>query len=421
MLERNQSTGELFVDGVSVQDLAQKYGTPLYVYSENQLRKNCQKLVGSASKYFDGYRVQFAVKANNNPHLLEIIKSESLGADCSSPLELRLAHRMGFDFNKSTYTGNYESKEDLRRAVESGIVLNLDDYNRLDDVLQFGVPKVLSFRINPGIGKGGFEQIITGGTDAKFGISYEETRNAYQKAIDAGVKRFGIHMMTGSNILEPFYFAEITQKLFSIISENLCDLGIELEFINIGGGFGIPYTEDEEELDLDHAFKLVGEIFEYHKKKLNIGNPDLVVEPGRFVIANAGVVLSEVTHVKRSYKNYVGLDAGMTTLIRPAMYKAFHKVHLNGKREGEAEDFLICGQICENSDIHPAFRKFQSPQAGDIAVIQDAGAYGYTMSSNYNNRVRTAEVLIDKNAKDHLIRHKEREEQLFELIPEFTL
>lgn len=411
----------IFVDGVSVKELADQYSSPLYVYSEKAIRRNIQNLLKTAERYIPNFRLQYAIKANNNPHILKIIQEEGVGADCSSPIELKLAQKLGFDLAKSTYTGNYESESDFRSALEVPVNLNLDDYHRLPDVLNHGKPPVLSFRINPGIGRGGFEGIVTGGNDAKFGFPYEEVRSAYSRAKEAGIERLGIHMMTGSNILEPFYFAEITQKLMSIISEYLSDLGIRLEYINIGGGLGIPYEDSEAELDLEHTFKMVGEIVSKEVPKLNVGTPEIVMEPGRYLVGNAGVLLSQVTHVKRSYKNYLGIDAGMTNLLRPSLYKAFHRVQIDGKPNAGDENFFVCGQICENSDIFPRARQFLNPQKGDIAVIRDVGAYGYTMSSNYNNRTRPAEVLVRADGSPQLIREREQDTDLFLRIPEFDL
>lgn len=423
MITKDQNN-EYSVNGIALKDLAKEYGTPLYIYSADQIRKNVESLKAALDPHFPSSRIQFAVKANTNPHVMNVVQKTGIGADCSSPLELRLAQQLEFPLKRSTYTGNYESKEDLKRALDSGVNLNVDDYHRLDDLLELGVPEFISFRINPGIGRGGFEQIVTGGADAKFGFPYEETRAAYQKAKEAGVKRFGIHMMTGSNILEPFYFAEITQKLFTIIENSINDLGIELEFINIGGGLGVPYTAEESELNLSQSFKMVSEVFKQWIPRLNIGNPEIALEPGRYIVANAGVMISEITHVKRSYRNYIGIDGGMSSLLRPAMYKAYHEVLIDGHPEYDShkneDKYLICGQICENSDIHPNERIFKNPKAGQLAIVKNAGAYGFTMSSNYNNRPRPAEILVDGD-KISLIRRRETDEHVIKNVPEFEL
>ncbi len=414
------SSGVMSFEGKKAQELANEFGSPLYIYSKSKILENITSLTTAMGKYFPKFKVQYAVKANTNPHILKIIQEAGLGADCSSPVEAEIAKRVGFEMSESTYTGNFESQDDFKRAMATGMKLNLDDYHRLDDVLKIATPEVLSFRINPGIGRGGFEGIVTGGNDAKFGIPYEEVRTAYKHAIDRGIKRFGIHMMTGSNILEPFYFAEITQKLLYIIEENLLDLGIKFEYINIGGGLGVPYTKNEKPLDLDATFKQVSDVFHSKVKALGIGDPALVMEPGRFLVGNAGTLISTVTHIKKSYKNYMGLDSGMNTLLRPSLYGAYHEAVIDGKPGTGETAVRICGQICENSDIHPLERKFNNPQSGDLVAIRDCGAYGFVMSSNYNNRERAAEILIDQGVP-RLIRRRETIDDIFDSVPDFDL
>ena len=376
-------------------------------------------LRGHWGAYFTSYRIQYALKANSNPHIVRLFKEEGLGADCSSPVEAKLAQVMGFSMDRSSYTGNFESSSDFQAPLEARMIINLDDYHRLDDLLGQGSPPVLSFRINPGIGRGAFEGITTGGNDAKFGIPYKKVRKAYQLAQKKGLRRFGIHMMTGSNILEPFYFAEITRKLLTIIEKYLCDLDLTLEFINIGGGLGIPYSSREMELDVEQTFQLVSDVFYPKVSQLNIGDPTLVVEPGRYLVGNAGILLSRVTHVKESYRHYVGLDSGMSTLIRPSLYRAFHAIQLDGRSGVGKVPYQVCGPICENSDIHPHERFLSSPRPGDLAVVRDVGAYGFVMSSHYNNHPRPAEVLMTSKGPQ-LIRERESFQDIFHRVPGFS-
>ena len=421
---KKDGDGHIWVDGMKAAQLAKQFGTPLYVYSQQQLTQNVHALQKALAANFSRYRIQYAIKANSNPHILALLKALGLGADCSSPVEARLAQALQFPMDRSTYTGNFESLEDFKIPLENQMILNLDDDQRLDDLLTLGPrPPVLSFRINPGIGRGGFEGVVTGGNDAKFGIPYERTGKAYRRAQQLGFQRFGIHMMTGSNILEPFYFAEITQKLLSIIETHLCPLRLKLEFINIGGGLGIPYTPEESPLDLAETFRLVSQAFHSKVKQLNIGDPALMVEPGRYLVGNAGLLLGQVTHVKESYRHYLGLDCGMNTLLRPALYKAYHSIHLDGRPEREQQagqlPYWVCGQICENSDLHPQERFFPSPNPGDLAAIFNAGAYGFAMSGHYNNRPRPAEVLVTSEGPQ-LIREREEESDIFYRVPNFS-
>ncbi|MDX9790666.1 MAG: diaminopimelate decarboxylase [Candidatus Kapaibacterium sp.] len=393
-----------------IKELSLDYGTPLYVYDSQVIEDNYNKLKSSFDKYYPNTKVHYSVKANSNLNILQIFKDIGCGVDCSSPFELLLSKKIGFDDDKILYTGNYESLSDFSHLTDYNIKVNLDDISSFKRMNQVYQPDVISFRINPGIGKGGYEGITTGGTDAKFGVPYEKAVHAYQLAKDNNYKKFGIHMMTGSNNLEPYYFAQVVEKLMMIAGNIFNQIGSKPEYVDIGGGFGIPYEVDEPELDIDLTAKLVTEIFLEKCNKYGFGEPELLLEPGRYLIGNAGYLLTKVTGIKNSYKNFVGVDSGMSTLIRPALYGAKHRVDVYGK---EIPDWNvnICGQICENSDIFARNVFLPSVEEGDILIIRDAGAYGFVMSSNYNNRPRPAEVLV-KGDEVSLIRRRETFEDM---------
>lgn len=393
------------INGLDIKQLAEEFGTPVYIYDCNRIKSNYNKLKGGLDRYYPKNSIHYSLKANSNLRILEYISSLGAGADCSSPIELELARLAGFDSSRILYTGNYESEEDLQKALELGVRINLDDISSFNRLIKFNIPEILSFRINPGIGKGGFEGITTAGSDAKFGVPYEMAYDAYKLAKDAGVKRFGIHMMTGSNNLEPYYFAEIVEKLMTIAGRIFVPLNIQPEYVDIGGGLGVPYYDDEKELDIDLTAKLISEALREKSAKFGFGEPELILEPGRFIIADAGFLISKITGVKKSYKTFVGLDAGMNTLIRPALYGAYHKVDVYGKNH-KTNLVTLCGQICENSDIFAKNLPFPEVEDGDIVIFHNAGAYGYSMSSNYNNRLRPAEVMI-LNGEPLLIRKRE--------------
>ena len=398
---------------IDIKELADSYGTPLYVYDESQILYNYSKLKTAFNKYYPKTAIHFSVKANSNLNILKIFNKAGCGADCSSPIELFLAKKSGFPNNKILYTGNYESYDDLNKVITEDITINLDDINSFKRLMTIKTPERVSFRINPGIGKGGFEGIVTGGTDAKFGVPYEKAFEAYKLAKDSGVKRFGIHMMTGSNNLEPYFFSEIVDKLMTIAGNIFKHLDIKPEFVDIGGGLGVPYFDDEQELDIDLTAKLVSEEFRDKCEKYNFGEPELFLEPGRYLVANAGYLLTKVTGVKESYKKFIGIDAGMNTLIRPALYGAKHRMSVYGKPENSAT-VNVCGQICENSDIFAIMLPFPQVDENDVVIIRDVGAYGYVMSSNYNNRLRPAEVLV-KEGSAELIRKRETVEDILKL------
>ncbi len=402
------------INNYDIKQLAEEFGTPLYVYDQNQIEQNYFNLKSSFDKYYPNNTVHFSVKANSNLNILKVFNSLGCGADTASPIELMLADRAGIENSKILYTGNYESHSDwCEIAKYEDITINLDDISSLDRMLQVFKPKRISFRINPGIGRGGFEGITTGGADAKFGVPYEKALEAYRKAIDAGIDRFGIHMMAGSNNLEPYYFYEVVDKLMKITGNLFTQIGAKPEFIDIGGGFGVPYADDEEDLNIDFTAKLISEVIHEKSDKYNLGLPELKLEPGRYLVANAGYLIAKVTGIKKSYKTFVGVDAGINTLIRPALYGAKHRSSIYGK--GKAEQFYnICGQICENSDIFDKHVYLPVAEEGDLLVFRDAGAYGYVMSSNYNNRPRPAEVII-KDGNPLLIRRRETFEDMLRL------
>lgn len=401
---------------IDIKQLAEQFGTPLYVYDKAILKNNYTKLKNALDKYYPNNHIHFSVKANSNIHILKAFREFGAGADASSPIEVKLSKLAGFEDDDILYTGNYESHEDFQEIFDLDIKANLDDIESLKRLLEIGIPNRISFRINPGIGKGGFEGITTAGSDAKFGVPYEMAYDAYKLAKDSGVKRFGIHMMTGSNNLEPYYFSEVVDKLLIIANDIFSPLNIKPEFIDIGGGQGVPYYDDEPELNVDLMAKLISEIIIERCKKYDFGNPQLILEPGRYLAANAGFLISKVTGIKNGYKKFVGLDAGMNTLVRPSLYGAFHRSEVYNKTEN-TETINLCGQICENSDIFSKNIPFPKVEVGDLVIFRECGAYAYAMASTYNSRLRPPEVLIDnKNIK--LIRKRETEEDLFRLFPD---
>ncbi len=394
-----------------LQEISEKYSTPGYIYDAEKIRENCTKITRAFTRHYPSTVVHFAVKANSCPAVLKIIAETGLSADCSSPFELLLANKCGFEKSKIMYTGNYESPQDLAFATEYASIINLDDITSLKRLTSFKVPEVVSFRINPGIGRGGFEGVVTGGVDAKFGVPYEQAFKAYQDAYDLGVRRFGIHMMTGSNNLEPLFFAEITEKLMHVAGDVFSRLGVAPEYIDIGGGFGIPYSNAESEIDIEKVAELVSSRFIENCKKYHFQTPILRIEPGRYITGNAGILLSRVTGKKTGYRNYTGLDAGMNSLLRPALYGAFHRIEAPFKKETPLVKTNLCGRICENSDIFARDILLPDLEEGDLVLFRDCGAYGFTMSSNYNGRPLPSEIVVDRG-KVTYVRKKETPQEM---------
>lgn len=388
--------GRLEIDGVSAEDIASAMGTPVYVYSEKRIRDNYRRISSAFGKKRKRFKANFAVKSNNNLTTLNILRQEGAGADCSCPAEIMLARMAGFGGKEILYSGNYNTDEELKYGLDSGAIINLDDGPLLQRLLKYGRPEVISFRINPGTGKGKYEGLVTAGPDAKFGMMEEEAIAAYRMAKGAGIKRFGLHMMSGSNVLDPEYFPAITERLMDIAARIAEEIGIEFDFIDVGGGFGVPYQEGEHELPIEEVASMVVDSFEGKiASSGKMGDPVLYIEPGRYIVCDAGVLLATVTHVKKARKNFVGCDAGMNTLLRPALYGAYHEIlaadRLNDEKRLTAN---VTGQICENSDIMGKDRNLPDMKEGDLLAFLNCGAYGYSMASNYNTRTMPAECFI---------------------------
>ena len=401
------------ISNCNIRELAGKYTTPFYVYDRREIIETYEKLKESFQKWYPHFQVHYSVKANSNLHILKLLRELGAGADTSSPFEILLARKAGFTDGQILYTSNFESNDDLALIAGTAIRINLDDFHSYQRFLRFGLPERVSFRINPGIGKGGFEGITTAGTDAKFGVPYEKAFDAYKAAKEAGITRFGIHMMTGSNNLEPYYFAEITDKLMKIAGNIFNRLAIQPEYIDIGGGFGIPYSDDEKPLDVEETARLISEIITEKCNKFGFPLPELILEPGRYLVAKSGYLVTKVSGIKNSYKTFIGVDAGMNTLIRQALYGAHHRISVYDKEKLES-NVLVCGNVCENSDIFSRGVFLPAINDGDLLIFHDAGAYGYSMSSNYNNRPRPAEIMVE-DGKDTLIRRREQFEDFLRL------
>ena len=394
-------------------DLANCYGTPSYVYDQTRLNHNLSKLNSTLKTYFEKYHICYAVKANSNPNLLKIMRSTlpDMGGDCSSPGEIYAAQRSGIKLRNCIYTGNYESISDLSSALKQKCYINLDDVTSFNRLLRVGLPEHISFRLNPGFGKGTFSQITTAGENAKFGIPAEKIVSAYRNAQDAGVIRFGLQCMAGSGNLDENYFIELLTAITHYTNQIESELNIQFEFISMGGGLGIPYHDEEISLNYDRLFSRLSQVL-YKAYPEKTKAPALWVEPGKSIIGDAGFILASVTGTKSSYKNFIGIDAGMETLMRPALYGAFHRIYKVGEHGINAGTVDFTGPICENTDRIAVGREFPDVNEGDLVAIMDTGAYGYAMSHNFNTRPRAAEVLLDGDTH-RLIRRRETVEDIF--------
>lgn len=394
---------------------AAKFPTPFFIYSEHRIRENCRRFKKAFGRLFPGFQPLYAVKANNNPELLKIIFSEGFGADASSEAESWIAARLGAT---GMYTGNYTTEEEFRFVARTkSFLLNLDDISMLATIKRIGVPDFLSFRVNPGISRGGMKSLYLAGPDAKFGVPPWRIVEAYRRAQALGVKRFGIHAMTGSNVLDESYFEVMATLFLEAAGRIKRELGIVMERVNIGGGFGVPYRPSEASLDLDKVARGVRRAFDRQCRKYDLPEPVLMAEPGRFIMADTGWLVGKVNVVKEGYRRFAGIDAGMNDLPRPAIYGAYHHVSVVGKgRSGKKQRVSIVGRLCENNDQFAMNRLLPPIRVGDLIAIHNAGAHAYAMGHNYNTRLRSAEYLIESGGNIRKIRRAETFDDIFRTV-----
>lgn len=412
---------QIYFGKYSAQELASKYGTPVYVYDKNKILFNYRKAVKTARKYYQNFDFFYAIKACNNLAISKILVDEGAGIDAASTNEVRLAKALGLSGQRIIFSGNFLSDDDLHEGLRSGAIINLDDKSLFPRLIRFGKPDVICFRINPGYGQSQFGHFLTNaGPDAKFGLHPRDVVDAYRTAKEAGIKRFGAHMMPGSCMLEPNYFHTITQKLMQIIVKVVKEVNINFEFIDLGGGLGIPYLAEAKALDLDAVFEGMVRIVQDLCSRAKMPLPRLIMEPARYFVGNAGYLIGRVHTIKQGYSTIVGSDISMNILARPVMYGAYHRILIDGKEDDPKEKMGLCGQVCENTDFWCKDRELPATiEEGDLVVVADVGAYGYTMSYEYNGRLRPAEVLVDGDGHS-LIRRRETFHDMVEkmILPE---
>ena len=388
---------KIAIGEIPAADIAAKFGTPTYVYDEQKIRKNYRRAFNAFAKHYPDFKMFYAVKSCNNPAIVNILRQEGAGVDAASVNEILLAKHVGLGGEDVMFSGNFLSDDDIRQGLESGVIFNLDDISLLPRLLKFGKPEILSFRVNPGYGKSNVGEFVTNaGPNAKFGIHPDKVMEAYKLAKEAGIKRFGAHMMTGSCITDAEYFPFVTGLLMDIIGKTGKELKIDFEFIDLGGGLGIPYKPGEPALDLEKAAELTAKMFRSKVAEYGLKPPQLKMEPARYFVGNAGYLIGRVHSIKESYKKIAGTDIGMNTLARPAMYGSYHHIYVDGKEQEPRAAIGLCGQLCENTDFWVKERELPASIAeGDLVVVENAGSYGFGMSYQYNGRLRPAEVLVN--------------------------
>ena len=405
--------GNLYFDGFSVEELAQKYDTPLYLLSEQRIRENYNRLYDALAGKYKDVRVYYACKANTNLTVLKILQLEGAYLDAVSPGEVFMGLSSGFTSERILFTGTSVRSDELKFLVDAGVTINIDSQSELDRLFKIAVPSIISVRVNPEIGDGHHDHCITAGANVKFGLCEEAVLKAYATAKKARVERFGIHMHIGSGILNVNSYVQAVEKFLGIAKRVHDELGITFDFINLGGGFGVPYHPDEPVMNLSEFVSKVVLLFKSKVKEYNLGKPFLCIEPGRYLVCDAGILLTTVNTVKVTpCRKFIGVDSGFNTLIRPAMYGSYHHILVANKLNSKnIETFDVVGPLCESGDVLAKDRELPQVVEGDVLAVLNAGAYGFSMSSQYNSRPRAAEVMI-RQGKPVLVRTREQLQDL---------
>lgn len=399
-----------------IEQIMLKYPTPFHIYDEKAIRENARMLL-KAFSWAPDFKEYFAVKATPNPYILKILREEGLGADCSSLAELILAEKAGINGENIMFSSNDTPANEFFKAEELGAIINLDDITHIDFLEQSaGLPELISFRYNPGPLRGG-NAIIGVPQEAKYGFTREQIIKGYKIVQDRGVKRFGLHTMVVSNELDPYSFIGTAEMLFDLVVEVYQTTGIKIEFVNFGGGIGIPYRPEEKCVDLSLISREIKRAYEEKIKGTGLDPVRITMELGRYITGPYGYLVSTVLHKKEIYKNYIGLDACMANLMRPGLYGAYHHITVLGKENWLLDHvYDVTGSLCENNDKFAIDRKLPEITSGDIIVIHDTGAHGHAMGFNYNGKLRSSELLLKPDGKIKLIRRAETLEDYFSTL-----
>lgn len=387
-----------------IPQIQQHFQTPFHIYDESGIRETGAQLVKAFSG-IPGFREFFAVKALPNREILKLMKEMGFGFDCSSIPEVILARELGARPEDIMFTSNNTSQEEFDFATQDGgCILNLDDISLIEKVPHF--PEMICFRYNPGPRRTG-NVIIGNPEEAKYGVSHEQVVEAYRLAKERGATRFGLHTMVASNELDYTYIVETARMVLEVAEEVEAALGIEFEFVNIGGGFGIPYRPEQKPLDLAGMSAEITELFDGFRKRHGHA-PAMYMESGRFMTGPHGALVTTAINSKDTYRRYIGVDACMSALMRPALYGAYHHIDVLGKdRDPKTEVYDVVGSLCENNDKFAVQRELQPVEDGDILIIHDSGAHGHAMGFQYNGRLRPKELMLRADGRVELIRRAE--------------
>ena len=403
-----------FVTLDEVKEIAKTYPTPFHIYDEKGIRENAKNLK-KAFSWNKGFKEYFAVKATPNPYILDILKEEGCGTDCSSLTELMMSEACGITGENIMFSSNVTPAEEYVKARELGAIINLDDITHIDFLKECaGIPEKISCRYNPG---GVFKvsnDIMDNPGDAKYGMTKAQMFEAFTRLKELGVKEFGIHSFLVSNTVTNDYYPMLAAELFKLATELKEKCDVHIGFINLSGGVGIPYRPEQEVNDIFIIGEGVRKAFEEILVPSGMGDVSIFTELGRFMLAPFGHLVTKAVHEKHIYKEYIGVDACAANLMRPAMYGAYHHITVLGKEDNKADfKYDVTGSLCENNDKFAIDRMLPRIEMGDYLVIHDTGAHGFAMGYNYNGRLRSAELLKTENGEIKLIRRAETPEDYF--------
>lgn len=404
-----------FVTLEQLEKITETYPTPFHLYDESGIRKNAERL-NQAFSWNKGFREYFAVKATPNPFIMDILKKQGCGVDCSSLTELMMAKGMNFEGDKIMFSSNDTPPEEFELADQLGAIVNLDDFTHIDFLEKTigHIPETISCRFNPG---GLFKisnDIMDNPGDSKYGMTLEQLFEAFKILKSKGAKHFGIHAFLASNTVTNEYYPMLAKILFEVAVKLRDETGADIRFINLSGGVGIPYRPDQEPNDIFAIGEGVRQVYDEVLGAAGMGDVAIYTELGRFMLGPYGCLVTKAVHEKHTYKEYVGVDACAVNLMRPAMYGAYHHITVMGKETVPcSRKYDIVGSLCENNDKFAIDRMLPKIDKGDFLVIHDTGAHGFSMGYNYNGKLRSAELLLKEDGSVQMIRREETPKDYF--------
>lgn len=406
-----------FISRQELDKITEQFPTPFHLYDEKGIREKARAL-NKAFSWNKGFKEYFAVKATPTPAILKILQEENCGVDCATGVELLMSHKMGF--KDIMFSSNNTPASEYQYAKEIGATINLDAYEMIDFVKEtVGLPETVSLRYNPG---GVFSlgtDIMDNPEESKFGMTRAQLIQGFKDLKAEGVKTFGIHSFLASNTVTNDYYPELARQLFTLAVEIRDEAGVELSFINLSGGIGVNYRPEEEANDIAVIGEGVRKVYEEVLTPAGLGDINIFTELGRFMLAPHGLLVTKVLHRKKTYRDYVGVDASAVNLLRPAMYGSYHHITNISNPDGPVEVVDVVGSLCENNDKFAKQRELPQARVGDSLVIHDTGAHGFSMGYQYNARLRSAEFLYQEDGSARLIRRAETPEDYFATITGF--